>query len=237
MRSDRKGYPTSLKPFVKKGFPNRGDYRSARNGNLLMVLWQDTKAISCVSTNVEDNITQISKKQRDGSTLAVNCPESIATYNKKMGGVDLNDQLRGYYNIRIKSKKFYKYLFFATLDVVITNSYILSKFFPDIKTKNLKDFRQALAKELIGQYNSRKRRGRPSLQQSMKHFCSSHFPTKAERRGNRCHFCAHYLGKRGETVRQCKDCNLFLCHTGKEDDCFYIYHTKYGPTVHTNDTN
>ncbi len=86
MRSDRKRYLTSLKPFVKKGFPNRGDYRLARNGNLLMMLWQDTKAISCVSTNVEDNITQISRKQRDGST---NCPESIASYNKKMGGVDL----------------------------------------------------------------------------------------------------------------------------------------------------
>ena len=40
------------------------------------------------------------------------------------GRVDHNDQLRGYYNIPIKSRKYYKYLFFAAMDVIVTNNYV-----------------------------------------------------------------------------------------------------------------
>ena len=81
-----------------------------------------------------------------------------------MGGVDRNDQLRGYYSIKLKSRKNYMYLFFAAVDIAITNSFVLSKFFPDLRKENVKEFRLALANLLIGEYNSRKRRGRPSLQ-------------------------------------------------------------------------
>ena len=55
-----------------------------------------------------------------------------------MGGVDRNDQLRGYYNIEVKSRKFYKYLFYAALDVTKTDTFIMCKFFPTLKQKNLK---------------------------------------------------------------------------------------------------
>ena len=51
IRSNRRGFPSSLKPFVKKGLPNRGNHKLARKGNLLMVVWQDTKAICRASTN------------------------------------------------------------------------------------------------------------------------------------------------------------------------------------------
>ena len=52
-----------------------------------------------------------------------------------MGGVDRNDQLRGYYNIEVKSRKFYKYLFYAAMDVAITDTFIMCKFFPTLKQK------------------------------------------------------------------------------------------------------
>ena len=190
MRSDRKGFPTALKPLVKRGLPKRGDYVTSRNGNLVITVWQDTKAVRCASTNfLPDNPKVITRKQRDGSSLNINCPQSIDTYNAKMGGVDHNDQLRGYYNIKIKSRRFYLYLFFAAMDISITNSYILSKVFDLTRTINLKEFQHTLANLLIGDYNSRKRRGRPSLQQPVNRFCSAHFPTKAERKGNRCYHC------------------------------------------------
>ena len=139
-----------------------------------------------------------------------------------MGGVDRNDQLRGYYNIEMKSRKYYKYLFYAALDVAITNTYILSKFFSSLKQKNLKEFRVQLANEIISQYNSHKRRGRPCHYQPVKGFSRSHFPTKAAKRRNRCHFCIKYRCTRWETVWECKECNLYFCHTGKDDDCFFI---------------
>lgn len=112
MRSDRKGFPSTLKTIVKRGLPNRGDFVTAQNGNLVMTVWQDTKAICCASTNSDPNTTQtITRKQKDGSVLNVNCPESIVSYNAKIGGVDRNDQLRGYYSIKLKSRKNYMYLF------------------------------------------------------------------------------------------------------------------------------
>ena len=229
MRQDRKGFPSSLKPFVKKGLQSRGDHMSTQNGNLSVVLWQDSKPISFASTNTDLKVAKVvNRKQRDGSTQNVKCPETVTMYNANMGGVDRNDQLRGYYNVQIKSRRFYKYLFFAALDITITNCFILSKFFPNVKQKNIKEFRVLLADMLIGDYNSRKRRGRPSLMNPIKRFCSSHFPTKADKKGNRCYFCQTHLDRR-ETVWQCKDCDMNLCHTGKEDDCFYIYHKNYGP--------
>ena len=73
-----------------------------------------------------------------------------------MGGVDRNDQLRGYYNIEVKSRKFYKYLFHAALDVTKTDTFIMCMFFPTLKQKKKKEFRVQLANELIGNYNTMK---------------------------------------------------------------------------------
>ena len=210
MRQDRKGYPQCFKPFTKKGLPNRGDHKMVRNGNLCVCLWQDTKPISCCFSNCDMSTSNVNRKQKNGSALSLTCPTAIVNYNARMGGVDHNDQLRGYYNIEIKSRKYYKYLFYAALDVAITNTYIMSRFFPNLKEKNLKEFRVRLANELIGNYNSRKRRGRPSQSQPIRGFSSQHFPSKAEKRRNRCHFCLKYKGIRRETVWECKDCQMYI---------------------------
>ena len=117
MRSDRKGFPPSVKPIVKKGLPNTGDYKYISNGNLTIAVWQDTNTISCCFTNLKWMVTQVERKQKDGSSISMNCPKSIANYNARVGGVDRNDQLSGYYGIEIKSRKYYKYLFYAALDI------------------------------------------------------------------------------------------------------------------------
>ena len=58
----------------------------------------------------------------------VDCPSSIVAYHKYMGWVDRGDQLRSYYHVRLKSRKFYKYVFWFLFDVVVMNSYILSRY-------------------------------------------------------------------------------------------------------------
>ena len=108
MRADGKGFSESLRRFVKTGLPNRGNYETVQNGNLCVYVWQDTKAISCCSTNSEPSVSTVFQKQKDGSSLDINYPTAIINHNNKMGGVDHNDQLRGYYNIEVKSRKFYK---------------------------------------------------------------------------------------------------------------------------------
>ena len=79
-----------------------------------------------------------------------------------MAGVDTNDQLRGYYSVRMKSTKCYKYIFWFMFDVAIVNSFILYKRVPVVGRKmSLKEFRVQLAKQLIESYNSRKYREGP----------------------------------------------------------------------------
>ena len=115
-----------------------------------------------MSTNIQPSACgAVLRKQKDGSSIQVPCPESILSYNKFMEGVDRGDQLRGYYHCRTKSRKFYKYIFYFLLDVAIMNSYILTKHFTHSSSfKNLKSFRLQLAKGMVGEYCSRRRRCR-----------------------------------------------------------------------------
>ena len=45
-----------------------------------------------------------------------------------MGGVDRGDQLRGYYHVRLKCVKNYKYIFWFLFEVAVTNAYILTHY-------------------------------------------------------------------------------------------------------------
>ena len=51
IRSNRKNIPEDLKPHIKKGLKERGDYNVRQDGNLVFTIWQDTKIVSMLSTN------------------------------------------------------------------------------------------------------------------------------------------------------------------------------------------
>ena len=94
-----------------------------------------------------------------------------------MGGVDRNDQLLQYYHIKLKCQKYYKYIFWFLMDVGITNCFIRAKEYTDLLLSLVKDIHLQLAKELIGDFNGRKRCGRKSLSQPAKKFLLCHiFP-------------------------------------------------------------
>ena len=146
-----------------------------------------------------------------------------------MGGVDRGDQLRGYYGCRMKSRKFYKYIFYFLLDVTITNAFILYNYTTRPKYKTIKDFRVQLAKELIGDYCSRKRAGRHGS--SLRSLPLRHFPVKlvpdeqSERNTKCCARCQQEHKKRKDTEWYCQECGVPLCHTGEATtDCFLLWH-------------
>ena len=76
-----------------------------------------------MSNRDPQSVTSILRQQSDGSKEEVECPLALKSYNKYMGGVDRGDQLRGYYRCRVKSRKFYKYIFYFLIDVA--NAFIL----------------------------------------------------------------------------------------------------------------
>ena len=191
IRCTRKGYPDDIKPYLKKGLKERGDYKLRQEGNLLLSLWQDNKPVSILSTNCQPEESIVQRRQRDGTKKNYRCPTNVLEYNKYMGGVDHSDQLRQYYSFRLKSHKFYKYIFWFVCDVAITNAYILSRYIPttEDKGKTYLEFRVNLAKQLIGEYMGRKFPGRPSSSIAhARHVTIAHYPLKADKR-SRCTYC------------------------------------------------
>ena len=145
-------------------------------------------------------------------------------YNMHMGGVDIGDQYRGYYQVRTKSRKFYRYIFWFLLEICILNAFILFHYTPRAeKSQSYLSYRVALAEALIAGYCSRKRPGRPPSSHipPSKRMSAIHFPAKTTK--GKCGLC-----KESCTVWHCSQCDKRLCHTRvKETDCYLKYHTMH----------
>lgn len=207
---------------------------TVQEGKLVASAWLDRKVVMVMSTNTQPSSTgTVLRRQRDGSRQQVPCPEAIISYNTHMGGVDRGDQLRGYYRCRVKSRKFYKYIFYFLLDVAITNSYVLYHgWSPRPHTvKCIKTFRLKLAHELIGDYCTRRRAGRGGS--SVLPLPFHHYPIKlppatpSQRKRGRCAHCSSIRHKRTDTQWFCRECDVWLCHSGYEQsDCFLLWHKR-----------
>lgn len=63
--------------------------------------------------------------------------------------VNRNDQFRGYYRVRLKGRKHYKYIFWFSVNLAITNAYILHHPHTGVRGIRMKDFHVSLANQLI----------------------------------------------------------------------------------------
>ena len=87
-------------------------------------VWRDRRLVYVMSTNSNPtDSSTIHRKNRDGTTEVASCPPNIVSYNKFMGGVDRADQLRQYYHVRSKSRKFYLYIFWFILQLSTLSYY------------------------------------------------------------------------------------------------------------------
>ena len=247
-RKTRVGFPHTLKQVSLE----RGEHRFCQRGNLVASVWMDKKPVNMLSTLAQADVTHTAqRKQKDGARVSVQCTDAVVLYNKYMAGVDKGDQLRQYYRVRTKCTKYYKYIFWFLFDVSITNSYILSLFTPTsmpLSHQRYKAFCLKLADQLVGNYNTRKRLGRPRslpahlppptppVHDSGPLPCQAsrtalHLPLSRERR--RCLYCSQYRDppQRKVVVWYCKECpgKPSLCLTGKEDgsDCFRLWHQHF----------
>ena len=159
-RTSHRNFPETLKTVSLE----RGEHAFCQRG----ILWHLSgwiRSQSICSPHLPRQMSHTAqRKQKDGSRLSVQCPDTVVLYNQSMAGVDKGDQLRQYYRVRTKCRKNYKYIFWFLFDVAITNSYILSLFAPTTMPNShqrLKAFRLQLADQLVSRYNSRKRLGRP----------------------------------------------------------------------------
>ena len=82
-----------------------------------------------LSTNWDPNDVVKVQRKKDGKIIDVDCPKVIQMYNQHMGGVDRGNQYRQYYELRTKSRKVYKYIFWFMIQVCMLNAFILTNLY------------------------------------------------------------------------------------------------------------
>ena len=124
IRTNRKQYLSEISVEAQRF--QRGESAFRQSGNLVATAWKDNKVVNVASTLSDPSeTTSVDRRQKDGTRISVCCPLCVLLYNMYMGGVDEADQLRGYYHVRLKCTKNYKYVFWFMFDVATTNSFIL----------------------------------------------------------------------------------------------------------------
>ena len=88
------------------------------------------------------DLPEVQRRARDGTLQAVTCPPIVSTYNKHMGGVDKNDQMKSYYQISVTGKKWWTRLLFDLIDRAIYNGLVLHNESPNHRNKLAKDLRE-----------------------------------------------------------------------------------------------
>ena len=231
VRQNRLDFPIDLRGMTLQV----GEAQFRQSDCLTAVVWQDKRPVHVISTLSQPGaIEPVVRRQRDGSRVQVMCPSAIATYVKHMAGVDVGDQLRKYYSVRLKCTKNYKYVFWFLFDVCIVNAFILSGLVPasnvSLEQGRLKNFRVRLAKALVGDYNSRQRRRHNTAAAITRPVAVPHFHSPRHHPRRRCDYCRSYRNPpcRRESVWQCPQCegSPTLCLTGRGDgsDCWSIWH-------------
>ena len=222
-RTNKKYLSTDIK---KPGKMVRGEskIRQERGGNLTATAWKDKKVVTVLSTLSDPNDMQSCRRREGNVVREVDQPASVHSYNSYMNGVDRHDQLRLKYGVGRFAKKAWKYLTWFFINCSIVNAYIIYAEKSQRTTKKGYkhiDFRMELAKQLIGNFSSRKRKsvaGAPNVLAPVENV--EHVNTHMQKsRGVQCAW--HKMqGVRKEVVHGCKICNIHLCR----NICHQAYH-------------
>lgn len=247
VRSNRKGLPIAV---VQEKLKNKDDliYRRrcdenvpGEGGGLLALKWlEKKKPVFMISTAHSASWRATGKRLRDADKTPVYKPTVVVEYTRKMGGVDLSDQLMSYYHFLRKSLKWSTKMFLHLLGMVMLNAFVLNRKFGEERKLSQWQFREVMAKELLkegcrelelvlslnnrwlAELNPNRLEGR-------------HFPKKIQ--GNKarvnplvCQVCRITTreqkngkgpARKRKTVFACDSCNLPMCIL----PCFKLYHT------------
>lgn len=210
------------------------DYRTDESKGVVVCQWFDNKVVT-VASNFEGVSPTHQVRRYDQANkkhIQVSCPGLIKTYNENMGGVDKADMLLALYRITLKTKQWYKRIFFHMLDLSVVNSWLLYRVSKHECQIQLANFKFAVAKALICSKKVEQPPPPPKILVSMpaKSVCDDarydridHFAKKMNvKYAQRCKF----EGCTSKTKYLCRKCSLYLCIDSKdqEENCFYLYH-------------
>ena len=80
------------------------------------IIWSERQEPVYIVSNAHlPATTFVNRKNADDTIVQVTCPNIVNEYNRYMGGVDLADQLKGYYGVDRNTKHWWICLFFTLL--------------------------------------------------------------------------------------------------------------------------
>lgn len=144
VRPNRKGMP-KLKPKLDKG---ETSWQSS--DKLLALKWKDRRDVYMLTTMHENEIITLPKVDRITKENKKK-PLCVVAYNEKMGAVDRSDMLVSSIDSMRKNIKWYKKLFFHTLDLCVLNSHALF-LTQSAKRLPLANFHLNLASQILDKY-------------------------------------------------------------------------------------
>lgn len=230
---------------LKKDGRGAYDSRVEQTDNLVAVRWFDNRAVNLVSSfiGVEpiENVQRWDKARKEHIEVAR--PAIVGSYNKFMGGIDLLDALCAGYRYRMKSRRWYIYLFWHMVTLASINAWLLYRRnfkalqLPKKQFLKRRRFQAIVASSLI-MINTipSKKRGRPVSTDGVdcpakprkvsrgpptdvRYDQTGHWPIKIEKRG-RCANCTT-----GFTNISCEKCEVRLCFND-QNNCLKKYHNK-----------
>ncbi|KAM4536507.1 piggyBac transposable element-derived protein 4-like isoform 1-T2 [Odontesthes bonariensis] len=127
VRANRRGLPKN-KELSKQAGMARNQYRVAQQDKLTLCVWQDTKAVMVLSNHHDPMaLGTVKRRVEDQRQVEVEVPACLADYQQHMKGVDLLDQMVGYYTLEHRSLKWWRRLFFYFLSVTCYNSFVAAR--------------------------------------------------------------------------------------------------------------
>ncbi|GFR84564.1 PiggyBac transposable element-derived protein 4-like [Elysia marginata] len=164
------------------------------------------------------------RSSKGWQTVDLKTVESIVQYNKHMGGADRHDHLRSNYTIQRPGHRWWKYFVWFLMAVALVNAYILYKTLKDKKISH-KQFRLAVACQLVGGYTVRSNRARQSDSALLdKNPIQNHERTSFIGRPRVCRLCSkRKIKTRSGCLKDTRD-GCLQCQVHLHKDCFRPYH-------------
>ena len=129
------------------------------NAAIRVIKWFDSKSVTFLSRFESAGPTSTVKRwdKASKSKIDVPCLRAVHRYNMFLGEVDLLDSLIGLYRIKLRSKKYYRRIFFHLIDLTVVTAWLLYKIdcdgfgIPKQKQKSLLELRCCIAEAMSKQ--------------------------------------------------------------------------------------
>ncbi|KAK3771927.1 hypothetical protein RRG08_053908 [Elysia crispata] len=87
--------------------------------------WYDNKKMDVITSYVgTEPMTMVKRFVKAKTMIEVPCPAVSAAYNENMGGVDLLDSLTALFKAKLKTRRWYLYIFYHTLNMAVATSWL-----------------------------------------------------------------------------------------------------------------